>query len=678
MKDGKFMKQTLLSEIQERVNQLERMESEKDDIKKQLAEKHAKFYIIDAVHLAREIGLGNRTNTILQSAFFKLNEQIMPYETAQDLMKKYAAKTYGKKGEEIVKLNYLAIDKGGKVKRVPVKPEWKDLEVIKVERKSDNEYFDDYVEEINHLRGYDLPVSAFTKENLLNGSMQPNITYNEKRTIATEVPHWHKENCIQCGKCVIVCPHATIRAFLATEEEVANAPLDGRDDVIPALGPNMAGLKFKIQVSPDNCVGCGLCVAECPGKAGKKALTMEDVKHELHQSASADYYYQHIPYRSNLLSTNTFKGASLLKPYFEISGACAGCGETPYYRLISQLFGKDMLVGNATGCSSIYCGSVPSTPFVKDENGEGPAWANSLFEDNAEYAYGMRVATDIKLNDIRNIILENMDGCEDELKEVLNQYLENQNNREVTRGLKDRLLSLVTASSNQGIKALLDYSRDLVNKSVWSIGGDGWAYDIGYGGLDHVLACNENINILVLDTEVYSNTGGQASKSTQTGAIAKFAAAGKKTAKKDLASIAMAYGHVYVAQISMGANINQTIKALKEAEAYNGPSLIIAYSPCIEHGIKGGLINHQKSQRDATECGYWPIFRFDPRLEAEGKNPLQIDCKEPNFDKYFDYILSQTRYNQLPKINPENAQALLDANKAYSMRRWNKLKKMAE
>ncbi len=647
-----------------------------NSFKKQLAEKKAKFYIIDATSIASKIGMGRRTNTILQSAFFKL-ANIMPYDKAVELMKAAAKKSYGKKGEEIVKLNYLAIDKGGKVKRVKVNPEWANLEVNKIERKSDDAYFDDYVQEINHLRGYDLPVSTFTKGNLLNGSMEPNVTYREKRNIATEVPHWHKENCIQCGKCVIVCPHATIRAFLATDEEVANAPVDGRE-VIPALGPNMAGLKYRIQVSPDNCVGCGLCVAECPGKAGKSALTMEDVNHELHESANADYYYNKVPYRSNLLSTNTFKGASFLKPYFEISGACAGCGETPYYRLISQLFGKDMLVGNATGCSSIYCGSVPSTPFVKDENGEGPAWANSLFEDNAEYAYGMRVATDIKLHDIRNIILANIDACEEPLKEILNKYLENQANREVTRGLKDELLKLVAASSNEGIKELLNHSRDLVNKSVWSIGGDGWAYDIGYGGLDHVIACNENINILVLDTEVYSNTGGQASKSTQTGAIAKFAAAGKKTAKKDLASIAMAYGHVYVAQISMGANINQAIKALKEAESYNGPSLIIAYSPCIEHGIKGGLINHQKSQRDATECGYWPIFRFDPRLEAEGKNPLQIDCKEPNFDKYFDYILSQTRYNQLPKINPENAQALLDANKAYSVKRWNKLKKMAE
>ena len=420
-----------------------------------------------------------------------------------------------------------------------------------------------------------------------------------------------------------------------------------------------------------------MCGAECPGKAGNKALTMEDVKHEIVQSPVADYYYNKVPYRSDKMSTNTLKGASFLKPYFEISGACAGCGETPYYRLISQLFGKDMLVGNATGCSSIYCGSVPSTPFVTDENGEGPAWANSLFEDNAEYAYGMRIATDIKLNEIRNIITENIENCEPELKEVLNKYLEVQSNREATRPLKKQIIDLVKASKNEGIKALLDHERDLINKSVWAIGGDGWAYDIGFGGLDHIIACNENINVLVLDTEVYSNTGGQASKSTQTGAIAKFAAAGKKTAKKDMASIAMAYGHVYVAQISMGANPNQAIKALKEAESYDGPSLILAYAPCIEHGIKGGLINHQKSQRNATECGYWPIFRYDPRLAKEGKNPLQLDCKEPDFDKYFDFILSETRYNQLPKVNPENAQALLDANKAYSVKRWEKLKKLA-
>ena len=652
-----------------------------NSFKKALAEKKAKFYIINATAIAAKIGMGRRTNTILQSAFFKL-ANVMPYEEAVEYMKAAAKKSYSKKGEDIVLLNYKAIDQGGKVKRIPVKPEWKDLEVKPVKKPGISEYFDDYATEVNDLRGYDLPVSAFLKGDLLKGSMESNTTYNEKRNIATEVPHWHSENCIQCGNCVIVCPHATVRAFLATEEEVAKAPELGKD-VIQAMGPGLAQYKYRIQVSPDNCVGCGLCVAECPGKKDlktgevKKALSMQDVKAEIAQSEVADYYYGKVPYRA-LMNTNTVKGASFLKPYFEISGSCAGCGETPYYRLLSQLFGKDLLIGNATGCSSIYCGSTPSTPFVKDEDGEGPAWANSLFEDNAEYAYGMRIATNIKLTEILNIIKDNIDDCEDELKELLSKYVANISNKEVVRGLLPDLLAKVEASKNEGIKGLLAHKGDLLDKSVWAIGGDGWGYDIGYGGLDHVIASNDNINVMVLDTEIYSNTGGQASKSTPEGAIAKFAAAGKQTAKKDLASIAMAYGHVYVAAISMGANRNQAIKALKEAESYDGPSLIIAYSPCISQGIKGGLVNHQKSQAAATECGYWPIFRYDPRLEAEGKNPLQLDCKDPDFDKYQDYLLTQTRYSQLPKVNPTEAERLLAENKAYAQRRWNKLKKMAE
>lgn len=653
-----------------------------NSFKKALAEKKAKFYIINATAIAAKIGMGRRTNTILQSAFFKL-ANIMPYDQAVEYMKAAAKKSYSKKGDDIVKLNYTAIEKGAKVKRIPVKPEWKDLPVNPVVKPGISEYFDDFATEINDLRGYELPTSAFLKGGLLVGSMEANTTYNEKRNIATEVPHWHRENCIQCGNCVIVCPHATIRAFLATDDEMAKAPAIARDDVLQAMGPNMAQYKYRIQVSPDNCVGCGLCVAECPGKKDiktgevKKALSMEDVKQEMGQSIASDYFYKEVPYRA-LMNTNTVKGASFLKPYFEVSGACAGCGETPYYRLLSQLFGKDLLIGNATGCSSIYCGSTPSTPFVMDENGEGPAWANSLFEDNAEYAYGMRVATDIKLSDICTIITNNIDACEPDVQEVLNKYLDNILNKDAVRAMKDELLAAVKKSSNEGIKELLAYERDLIDKSVWAIGGDGWGYDIGYGGLDHVIASNENINVLVLDTEIYSNTGGQASKSTPRGAIAKFAAAGKKTSKKDLASIAMAYGTVYVAAISMGADRNQAIKALKEAESYNGPSLILAYSPCISQGIKGGLVNHQKSQKTATAVGYWPIFRYDPRREAQGLNPFQLDCKEPNFDAYQDYLLTQTRYSQLPKVNPAEAEQLLAANKAYAVKRWAKLKKMAE
>ena len=652
-----------------------------NSFKKALAEKKAKFYIINATAIAAKIGMGRRTNTILQSAFFKL-ANIMPYDQAVEFMKAAAKKSYSKKGDDIVKMNYVAIEKGGKVKRITVKPEWKDLVVNPVKKPGISEYFDDYATEINDLRGYDLPVSAFLKGDLLKGSMEANTTYNEKRNIATEVPHWHSENCIQCGNCVIVCPHATIRAFLPTDEEVAAAPALGQD-VLKAMGPNMAQYKYRIQVSPDNCVGCGLCVSECPGKKDlktgevKKALTMNDVKAEMGQSEVADYYYGKVPYRTPM-NTNNVKGVSFLKPYFEVSGSCAGCGETPYYRLISQLFGKDLLIGNATGCSSIYCGSTPSTPFVKDANGQGPAWANSLFEDNAEYAYGMRVATNIKLSEVCQIIKDNINDCEEPLQELLNKYVANINNKDETRAILNDMLTAVKASKCEGIKALLDHEGDLVDKSVWAIGGDGWGYDIGYGGLDHVIASNDNINVLILDTEIYSNTGGQASKSTPEGAIAKFAAAGKQTAKKDMASIAMAYGHVYVACISMGADRNQAIKALKEAESYDGPSLILAYSPCISQGIKGGLVNHQKSQREATRVGYWPIFRYDPRREAQGLNPFQLDCKEPDFDAYQDYLLTQTRYSQLPKVNPAEAERLLAENKAYAMRRWAKLAKMAK
>ena len=673
-KGGTFLLNTTFSaeEIEDRLP---------NSFKKALAEKEANFYIINATAIAAGIGMGRRTNTILQSAFFKL-ANIMPYDEAVEFMKAAAKKSYSKKGDEIVKMNYVAIEQGGEVVKVEVKPEWKELKVNPVKKPGISEYFDEYATEINDLRGYDLPVSAFLKGDLLKGSMEANTTYNEKRNIATEVPHWHPDYCIQCGNCVIVCPHATIRAFLPTDEEVAAAPEAGRE-VLKAMGPGMAQYKYRIQVSPDNCVGCGLCVSECPGKKDlatgeiKKALSMEDVKGEMDQSPVADYYYGKVPYRTPM-NTNTVKGASFLKPYFEESGSCAGCGETPYYRLISQLFGRDLLIGNATGCSSIYCGSTPSTPFVKDENGQGPAWANSLFEDNAEYAYGMRVATDIKLAEICQIIKDNIDNCEEELQELLKKYVANLSDKEATREILKELLPTVAGSSCEGIKELLNRQSDLVNKSVWAIGGDGWGYDIGYGGLDHVIASNDNINVLVLDTEIYSNTGGQASKSTPEGAIAKFAAAGKQTAKKDMASIAMAYGHVYVASISMGADRNQAIKALKEAEAYDGPSLILAFSPCISQGIKGGLVNHQKSQKEATRVGYWPIFRYDPRREAQGLNPFQLDCKEPDFEAYHNYLLTQTRYSQLPKVNPEDAERLLAENKAYAMKRWAKLAKMAK
>lgn len=647
-----------------------------DAVKYQLASKKAKFYIIDATAIAMEIGMGRRTNTILQSSFFALNPQILPYEEAIDYMKAAAKKSYSRKGDEIVAQNYKAIDSGkdGLVE-IAVDPAWTSLTQKLQAPVTGDDYFDNFITPMARLEGYDLPVSAFMSETLLNGGMRPNITYQEKRAIATQVPKWSEENCIQCNRCAYVCPHATIRPFLVTEEEKANAP-EGLI-TIPTIGTPLEGLEYTLQVSQENCVGCALCVVECPGKAGKKALEMSDIKDELSKAEVSDYVYNNVTYKSEHYPTNQVKGSQFLKPYFEISGACAGCGETPYYKLMSQFYGQDALIANATGCTSIYCGSTPSTPFVTDENGQGPAWANSLFEDNAEYGYGMRLAQDFKRNHIKEIMIEELNNVEASLKSLFEQYLK-ATNREEERAIVADLVAGIKASSNANVKELLEMERDLVDKSVWIVGGDGWAYDIGYGGVDHVIANNLNVNILILDTEVYSNTGGQSSKSSQSASIAKFAAAGKEASKKDLAMIAMAYGHVYVAQVSMGANQAQVIKAMKEAEAYDGPSVIIAYSPCIEHGIKGGLMNHQITQKSAVACGYFNIFRFDPRLEDEGKNPLQLDSKAPDFELFKDFLASETRFAQLSNINPENMDRLFEKAKADAIKRYKRLAKLAE
>ncbi|MCI9631373.1 pyruvate:ferredoxin (flavodoxin) oxidoreductase [Thomasclavelia cocleata] len=644
-------------------------------VKKQLADKKAKFYIINANKIAGEIGMGRRTNTILQSAFFALNPQILPIDKAVEYMKEMAKKTYSKKGDAIVQLNYKAIDAGkDAIKEVAVDASWSDLTVTTTRSATGDEHFDEFVSVINSLDGYDLPVSAFMDK--LDGSMQSGIAIKEKRAIATEVPRWKKENCIQCNNCVMVCPHATIRAFLLDEEEMANLPENIGDDILVPMGKDMGGLVYRIQVSPDNCVGCGLCVTECPGKKGEKALEMVPVKEELKHAKLADYMYEHVSYKIDKYPLTTVKGVGFMRPYFEVSGACGGCGETPYYRLASQLFGKDMMIANATGCSSIYSGSTPSTPCNIDKDGQGPAWANSLFEDNAEFGFGMKLAENYKADHLLSVIEANKDDCEPELKELLEEYIASKGNREQERTIVDKMLPLIIASKNEEIKELLDQEGDLVSKSQWIVGGDGWAYDIGYGGVDHVLASDQNVNILVLDTEVYSNTGGQSSKSSQAGSIAKFTAGGKTVAKKDLAQIAMAYGHVYVAQVAMGANPMQTIKAFKEAESYNGPSLIIAYSPCMEHGIKGGLSNHQRQQKDAVACGYFNLLRYDPRLEDAGKNPLQLDSKEPDFNKFKDFLLSENRFAQLSKINPEHVEELMEKCLADAKKRRARLDRM--
>ena len=645
-------------------------------IKKQLADKQAKFYIINANQIAQEIGMGRRTNTILQSAFFALNPQILPIEESIGFMKTAAKKSYSKKGEEIVKLNYIAIDQGkDAIEEVAVDPSWSDLTVTSRRQRIGDDHFDNFVSVINNLDGYDLPVSAFMDK--LDGSMKSNVALNEKRAIATEVPRWIKDNCIQCNNCVMVCPHATIRAFLVDEDEMNNAPEDISNDVLKPMGKNVDGLVYRIQVSPDSCVGCGLCVTECPGKGGNKALEMVSMKDELVHAPLADYMYKKVSYKADKYPLTTVKGVGFMKPYFEVSGACGGCGETPYYRLASQLFGTDMLIANATGCSSIYTGSTPSTPMVIDENGHGPAWANSLFEDNAEFGFGMKLASNYKTKHILEVMEATKDAVEPELKAIFDKYVEVKGNRAEEKALYDDMIRLIEASSCENVKDILDYKGDIVTKSQWIIGGDGWAYDIGYGGVDHVLASDQNINILVLDTEVYSNTGGQSSKSSQAGSIAKFTAGGKSAAKKDLAQIAMAYGHVYVAQVAMGANPMQTIKAFKEAEAYDGPSLIIAYSPCMEHGIKGGLGDHQQQQKRAVQCGYFNLLRFDPRLEDQDKNPLQVDSKEPDFGGFKNFLLSENRFAQLLKINPEHAEALMKKCEDDAKKRRTRLDRMA-
>jgi pyruvate-ferredoxin/flavodoxin oxidoreductase len=644
-----------------------------NSVKRYLAENNIQFYIINATALAEEIGLGNRTNTIMQAAFFKIAE-VIPYDLAVTQMKKFVQKSFGKKGEEVVKMNNLAIDRGGDVTKVAIPAEWAKLgDDAVVNKKAVPEFISKMVFPINAQKGDDLPVSAFLGRE--DGTFPAGTTAYEKRGIAVNVPEWQSENCIQCNQCSYVCPHAAIRPFLINEQELAGIPA-GTATIKPN-GKGFEGLQYRIQVSVLDCTGCGNCAEVCPSKT--KALFMKSLESQMVETDRWDYMAEKVSIKDTIMAKDmNVKASQFAQPLFEFSGACAGCGETPYIKLITQLFGDRMMIANATGCSSIYGGSAPATPYTTDKNGCGPAWANSLFEDNAEFGLGMSTAVD-KLRDRIEI---RMNAAINEVspatKSAFEAWLAAKNDGSKTREVSNGVLKALETENHAVAKEILDLKDYLVKRSMWIFGGDGWAYDIGFGGLDHVIASGKDVNILVMDTEVYSNTGGQASKSTPVGAVAKFAASGKRIRKKDLGLMATTYGYVYVAQVAMGANQAQYFKALKEAEAYPGPSLIIAYSPCINHGLKNGMGTAQSETALAVESGYWHLYRFNPQLEAEGKNPFQLDSKEPDWSKFQSFLMNEVRYTSLMKAFPAAAKELFVAAETNSKWRYNTYRRFAE
>ncbi len=647
-----------------------------DFVKRTLAEKNINFYIINATKIADEIGLGGHTNTILQSAFFRI-ANVIPYDQAVKEMKDAIVKSYGKKGENIVKMNFAAVDRGGEIEKIETDPQWKSCSG-KFEADTHNRLAPEWVKHVadvvNAQNGDDLPVSVF--KGYEDGTMPAGTAAFEKRGIAVFIPEWNAENCIQCNQCAYVCPHAAIRPFVMTEEEAAKAPESVKRTA--GNGP-LKGYQFTIQVSPLDCAGCGNCADICPAKT--KALTMKFAETQMAEQPNFDYLHANIGYKDTIVpKAQNVKNLGLTQPLFEFSGACAGCGETPYVKAVTQLFGDHMMIANATGCSSIYGASFPSSPYCKDRNGRGPAWANSLFEDNAEYGFGMRIGAEQVREKLANLIIaaQKKDNVSDDLKALFEAYLPVRNNFEQAVALADKMIPLLEGSKNQPLREIYELRGFLTPRSQWIIGGDGWAYDIGYGGLDHVLASGENVNVLVLDTEVYSNTGGQSSKSTPTGAVAKFASSGKKIRKKDLGMMAISYGYVYVAQVAMGANQNQLLKALKEAEAYDGPSLIIAYSPCINHGLSRGMGQSQLEEKLAVESGYWQLYRYNPTLADEGKNPFTLDSKEPDWDKFQEFIRGEVRYSSLLKTFPDQAKELFALTEQHAKTRYNNYKRMAE
>ncbi|HQI03882.1 MAG TPA: pyruvate:ferredoxin (flavodoxin) oxidoreductase [bacterium] len=688
-KDGAFVLNTVWDEK-------ETEENLPASLKKDIARKNGKVYIIDAVKIADRLGLGQRINMIMLTVFFKL-AKVIPFEDAVKDLKKANEKSYGKKGKAVVDMNNAAIDAAAaELKEIKYDCEkWLHAEVKEIDIKKVHEQFVDEAEKIMvegiinpiaRLNGDDLPVSAFAYEERgalpgPDGSFPTATTRFEKRGVAIKLPKWIAENCIQCNKCSYVCPHAAIRPVLVTKEELEEAPETFK--TIKAVGKELANLEYRMQVYPMDCQGCGNCADICPAPKGK-ALDMVFFNEIVEVEAKNNDFSINVPVRDDLMPKTTVKGSQFQQPLFEFSGACAGCGETPYVKLLTQLFGDRMFVSNATGCSSIYGGTAPTIPYCKNKDGYGPTWANSLFEDNAEYGYGMALAVRQKRGRIEMLMNEILDSkCDcsknvsNELKALFKEWIANKNDADKTKEISPKLIS---ALANEPVECktldqIFELSEYFVKKSVWVLGGDGWAYDIGYGGLDHVLASGENINVLVLDTEVYSNTGGQASKASQFGQIAKFAASGKKMRKKDLGMISMTYGYIYVASVAMGADHNQVLKAMLEAEAYDGPSIIIAYSPCINHGID--MTRSQNEMKLAVETGYWPLYRFNPALREEGKNPFQLDCKEPTKDPQ-EIINNEVRFKALDKQFPDEAVKLQALLKADLKQRWERLKKLSE
>jgi pyruvate synthase len=652
-------------------------------MKKILAERHINFYTIDGIKIGKEIGLGGRINTVLQSAFFKIAD-IIPADKAKELMKAAAKKSYMKKGQAIVDMNYAAIDRGMEdLKKVEIPADWANAVDNSVADKAEGngalvEYVNEILKPVNAYKGNKLPVSTFMDH--VDGTAPNGSAAYEKRGIAVDVPEWNPENCIQCNRCAIVCPHAVIRPVAMTADELAKAPEGTKS--LPMMG--LKDLNFVMTVSTLDCTGCGACAQVCPGKKGAKALTMQSIDSQRPKQAVFDYALtlEDKPEVHEKFKFTTVKGSQFKQPLLEFSGACAGCGETPYAKLVTQLFGDRMFIANATGCSSIWGASAPATPYTKNKKGYGPAWQNSLFEDNAEFGLGMALGQKA----IRNRLIEYVEGIQKEtdsadLKTACQNYLDTVTDSTSSRPATDALIAELEKNTEDAkvgelVKKTLVDKDELAKKSMWIFGGDGWAYDIGFGGLDHVIASGENVNILVFDTEVYSNTGGQASKATPVGSVAQFAAAGKAVKKKDLAAIAMSYGYVYVAQCAMGADNNQVLKAMVEAESYNGPSLVICYAPCINHGIKGGMGIAQLEEKKAVEAGYWNIFRYDPRLADEGKNPFMLDGKAPSAS-YRDFIMGEVRYNSLTRSFPERAEKLFEKAEKVAADKYAHLEKLA-